>query len=140
MDKLAPILIAEDDETEIMVLRMAAQKATLARKIVFVHDGVEVLAYLQGEPPFSDRSQHPLPVLLVLDLKMPRLTGFDVLVWLATRPEFKNLPAVVLSSSTNDSDIQKARDLGASDYHIKPHSLPDLTAILKSLDARCPAK
>jgi CheY-like chemotaxis protein len=136
MDHHAPILIAEDEETEITILQMAARKAGLARKLVFVKDGAEVLAYLRGDPPYADRSQHPLPGLLLLDLKMPQLTGFEVLQWLGTRPELKHLPAVVLSASSADSDIQKARTLGAREYHIKPHRLPDLIQILKSLQDR----
>lgn len=136
MDDQPPILVAEDDETEIMILQMAAQKAGLVRKLVFVKDGAHVLAYLRGDPPYADRSQHPLPALLLLDLKMPQLTGFDVLQWLATRPELKYLPVVVLSASSADSDIEKARALGAREYHIKPHRLPDLIQILTSLQDR----
>jgi CheY-like chemotaxis protein len=136
MDDQAPILVAEDEETEIMILRMAASRAGLAHKLAFVKDGAEVLAYLQGNPPFTDRSQHPFPALLLLDLKMPNLTGFDVLEWIAARPELKHLPVVVLSASPDDSDIKKATNLGARDYHIKPHRLPDLVAILKSINDR----
>jgi CheY-like chemotaxis protein len=136
MHDQSPILVAEDEETEIMILRMAAGKAGLARKFAFVKDGAEVLAYLQGQPPYADRSQHPLPALLLLDLKMPTLTGFDVLEWIATRPELNYLPVVVLSASSDDSDIKKATNLGARDYHIKPHRLPDLVGILKSISDR----
>jgi len=79
---------------------------------------------------------HPLPALLLLDLKMPRMDGFEVLAWLATRLDFKDLPVVVLSSSSDDSDIQKARQLGAREYFIKPHALSDLVTMLKSLQSR----
>jgi CheY-like chemotaxis protein len=136
MHDQAPILVAENDETEITILRMAASRAGLAHKLAFVKDGAEVLAYLHGDAPYADRSQHPLPALLLLDLKMPNLTGFDVLQWIATRPELKHLPVVVLSASSNDSDIKKATNLGAREYHIKPHRLPDLVNILKSINTR----
>jgi CheY-like chemotaxis protein len=69
-------------------------------------------------------------------LKMPRMSGFDVLVWLATRPEFKNLPAIVLSSSPDQSDIRRAKESGALEYFVKPHSLRELVAILQTLHAR----
>ena len=136
MQELAPILVAEDDQTDIMILQMAARQAALAHPLVFVSDGSQAINYLGGEPPFTDRLRHPLPVLLILDLKMPIMTGFDVLSWLSTRTELKHLPAVVLTSSSSESDIAKARQLGASDYHVKPHRIADLVGLLQSINKR----
>src|SRR5262245_26088323 len=121
-----PILVAEDEETDALILRMAAKQAGLANPLVVVHDGSDVVTYLEGAGQYADRALHPLPALLILDLKMPRMTGFDVLSWLGTHPHFKRLPAVVLSSSCQDSDVAKARDLGAREYHVKPHHLGEL--------------
>jgi CheY-like chemotaxis protein len=131
-----PILVAEDDETDAMILRMAAERAGLPYELVIVPDGMQAIAYLEGAPPYDDRSQHPLPGVLLLDLKMPYMTGFEVLSWLSTRPELGGLPAVILSSSSQDTDIARARELGASDYHVKPHSLAELIGILKSIEER----
>ena len=136
MHDKAPILVAEDEQTDIAILRIAARRAALAHPLVFVSDGTEAIDYLRGDPPFGDRLRHPLPALLILDLKMPRMTGFDVLSWLSTRPELRHLPAVVLSSSSSESDIAKARELGASDYLVKPHRVADLIAILQSINQR----
>src|SRR5262245_17306717 len=131
-----PILAAEDEETDRLFLRLAFQKAKLPRPLVTVNDGRECVDYLIGSGSFAERELHPLPVLLLLDLKMPYMNGFDVLKWLATRPEFKDLPAVVLSSSPADADIQKAHQLGARDYLVKPHSIEELVKILQQLRER----
>jgi CheY-like chemotaxis protein len=130
------VLVAEDEETDVLILRLGFEKAGLPNPLIAVRDGQEALDYLDGNGPYADRSRHPLPALLLLDLKMPRLTGFDVLAWLATRPDFKHLPAVVLSSSSDDSDIQEALRLGARDYFVKPHSLAELVKIIRTLPAR----
>ena len=101
-----------------------------------VGDGQECVDYLSGAGKFADRTLHPLPTLLLLDLKMPLMDGFEVLTWLKTRPDLKDLPTVVLSSSSSDVDIQKARALGARDYFVKPHKLTDLLVILQNLQSR----
>jgi CheY-like chemotaxis protein len=134
--KHLPVLVAEDEETDGFILRLGFERAGLPNPLLVVRDGQEALDYLIGNAPYADRSIHPLPALLLLDLKMPRMNGFEVLAWLATRPDFKDLPAVVLSSSSDDSDIQKARQMGARDYFVKPHSLSDLVKILQRLHTR----
>jgi|SRR4051812_29191791 len=136
MPELAPILVAEDEQSDAIIIRMAAEKAGLLHPLVFVQDGFDAIEYLRGEPPYSDRAKHPLPGLLLLDLKMPRRTGFDVLAWLSAREDLRHIPAIVLSSSTHESDITRARRLGAADYHVKPHRLSELTDILKTLEIR----
>jgi CheY-like chemotaxis protein len=136
MENHAPILVAEDEETDAMLLRLAARQAGISQPIVVMPDGSELVDYLQGVDPCVDRSRHPLPILILLDLKMPRMTGFEVLSWLATRPDLKHVPVVVLSSSSQEEDIARARQLGASDYYVKPHHLADLINILKTLDSR----
>jgi CheY-like chemotaxis protein len=129
-----PVLVAEDDENDILILRMAFEQAGVARSLVAVRDGQEAVDYLCGTPPYTDRSANPLPALLILDLKMPRMSGFDVLAWLASRPDFKNLPAVLFSSSACDQDISKARQLGARDYLVKPHLISDWVKIVHAID------
>ena len=136
MNAFGPILAAEDEETDRFILNLGFERAKLPHALVTVRDGAECVDYLSGTGVFADRALHPLPVLLILDLKMPRMDGFEVLGWLARRPDFKNLPVVVLSSSSDDSDIQKARGLGARDYFVKPTALSDLVKILQSLQTR----
>jgi len=126
------ILLAEDEDTDAIMFRFAMKTAGLKFPLVIARDGQEAVDYLAGEGRFHDRLQYPLPSLLILDLKMPRLTGFDVLDWLKSRPDLLNLPAVVLSSSSYPEDIERAQKLGAREYFIKPHSLAELSKVLQS--------
>jgi CheY-like chemotaxis protein len=135
-EMVRPILAAEDEESDRIILKVAFQRAQLPHPLVLVRDGQEAVDYLSGTGRYADRSAHPLPALLVLDLKMPRMNGFDVLGWLAKQPEFKQLPVVVLSSSGDELDIHKARQLGAREYFVKPHHLDELIKIAHQMQAR----
>jgi CheY-like chemotaxis protein len=135
-EKPRPILAAEDEESDRIILELAFQRAQLPHPLVIVRDGQEAVDYLSGEGRYADRSAHPLPALLVLDLKMPRMNGFDVLAWLAKQPDFNHLSAVVLSSSGDELDMNKARQLGAREYFVKPHSFDDLIKIAHQMQAR----
>ena len=132
----APILAAEDEETDALLLKIAFKEAGLPNALVLARDGQEAVDYLSGRPPYADRSLHPLPGLLLLDLKMPRMTGFEVLEWLATRPDLKDLPVVVLSSSADQLDIARALRTGARDCREKPHDYRQLTHLLQEVCAR----
>src|SRR5690242_14029566 len=101
------VLLAEDDENDVLLLRHAFRRAGLQYPILDVPNGEEAIHYLSGCVPYGDRDHYPLPTLLLLDLKMPLLNGFDVLSWLKARPEYRDLPAVVLSSSGLDPDRQR---------------------------------
>jgi CheY-like chemotaxis protein len=131
-----PILAAEDEETDALLLRMAHKRAGLANPLVIARDGQMAVDYLAGAPPYQDRCAHPLPCLLLLDLKMPRMSGFEVLEWLANRPELRHLPAVVLSSSSDQADIEQARRMGARAYLVKPHDFRKLTGLVQELAHR----
>jgi CheY-like chemotaxis protein len=130
------VLAAEDEESDAVILRLAFEKARVPVHLVVVRDGQEVVNYLNGQPPHSDRSFHPLPALLILDLKMPMMNGFEVLAWLSTRPDLRKLPVVVLSSSSADSDIRKAKQMGACEYFVKPHDIAEYVSIVQSLHLR----
>ncbi len=123
-----PILIADDEATDRMIWELALERAALPNPAIIVRDGQEAVDYLAG---------HALPWMLLLDLKMPRMDGFDVLVWLAARKDFRKLPVFVFSSSSDDNDIEMARQLGAWEYFVKPHQLSDLVQIIKGLPGRC---
>jgi CheY-like chemotaxis protein len=135
-EEFLPVLVAEDEVSDAIILRLAFQRADVPHPLVIVGDGQEAVDYLAGNGHYPDRAIHPLPALILLDLKMPRMNGLDVLAWLAARPDFKSSPTVVLSSSAAESDMQKARQLGARDYLIKPHGLTDLVKIVKQLYTR----
>ena len=125
------ILLVEDDANEVFLFERAFRKAELTNPLCVARDGQEVIDYLAGNGEYSDRTRYPLPSLLLLDLKMPKLTGFDVLAWLGTRPDL-NIHAVVLSSSSYPEDIPRAKKLGAREYFIQPHSLAELGKLLQN--------
>src|SRR3954467_14148703 len=128
-----PIMVADDDSNDVMLLEIACARAGLARPLVVVHNGVEAIEYLGGAGPFADRRKFPLPFLLLLDLKMPLKSGFDVLSWLRGQPALKRLFVVVLSSSAEPADIDRAYDLGANSYLVKPSSTEELRLIVGRL-------
>ena len=133
---LRPVLAAEDDEGDAMLLRLAFKRADIPNPLVVVRDGHEAVEYLSGVAPFEDRAAFPLPALLLLDLKMPRLNGFDVLDWWRAQTELRDLPVIVLSSSSHENDIDKARKMGAREYIVKPHGFAELTTLIQELGRR----
>ena len=128
------VLLAEDDANDILLIQRAFQKTNIANPLRVVRDGEEAVAYLSGQEPYADRDRHPLPVLLLLDLKLPRKSGFEVLQWLRQQSRLKRLPVVVLTSSNQNPDINKAFDLGANSYLVKPGGLDSLLELVKNLD------
>jgi CheY-like chemotaxis protein len=127
----ATILLAEDDANDVYFMQRAFQKARLLNPLRIVRDGEEAIQYLRGEGVFADRLKNPLPALLLLDLRMPRRNGFEVLEWLRDQPGLKRLTAVVLTSSSEGPDINRAYDLGANSYLVKP---PDAATLREMLD------
>src|SRR5256885_1076948 len=109
------ILVADDDRDDVFLLRRAFRRAAVHCDIVDVDDGQRAVDYLKGTPPFDDRISHPIPELLLLDIKMPKLNGFEVLAWLRGRPDLDHLPVVVFSSSPFEADANVARNLGAQE-------------------------
>jgi CheY-like chemotaxis protein len=131
------VLIADDDSNDIFFLRRAFQKAGLNHPVLDVPDGERAIHYLSGDQIYADRSQFPFPSLMFLDLKMPKVSGFEVLKWLTEqRKKFPNLKVVVLSSSGLQSDIQKAKELGANDYRVKPADIDDMITMVKEIAER----
>jgi CheY-like chemotaxis protein len=128
-----PILVADDDPNDVTLLKIACAKAGLARPLHVARNGVEAIEYLGGAGQFGDRRKFPLPLLLLLDLKMPVKSGFDVLSWLRVQPGLKRLFVVVWSSSADPRDIDRAYDLGANSYIVKPSSIEDLRRLVGQL-------
>ena len=131
------ILLAEDSENDIIMLRRAARHARFTNPISIVNDGEEVIAYLQGDGKYADRRRYPLPGLLLLDLKMPRKNGFEVLQWLREQPQFTGLQVVVLSSSDEIRDINRAYELGANSFVVKPMFFSEFVGMLEALHSYC---
>lgn len=127
------ILVADDSEEDSYLLRRAFLKIGCDIPLMFVKDGQEAMDYLSGEGEFEDRNAYPLPRLLLLDLKMPKMDGFDVLGWLQKQPKLKMLPVTVLTSSDQDKDVDRAYDLGANSYLVKPDSFGSFVDIVEKL-------
>ena len=126
----APILLIEDDPNDVLLIQRAFRRAELDIPLRVVRDGREAMAYLQGHGPFDDRVAYPLPLLVLLDLKMPVKSGFDVLEWVRAQPDLRRLPLVVLTSSREREDVDRAYDAGASSYLVKPVAFDALQTML----------
>ena len=132
--KVHPILIAEDDDNDIFFLERAFKQAQIVNPVYRVTDGEEAIDYLQGAGEYADRVKHPLPYLMLLDLKMPRKNGFEVITWVRMQHGLKRLPIVVLTSSKEDPDINRAYELGANTYLVKPVKFEGLVEMLRALN------
>ena len=130
MDESGHILVAEDSAVDAFFLQRAFNRAGMAVTLHVVRDGQVVVDYLEGVGQFRDRARNPLPRLLLLDLHMPRLNGFDVLRWLRQRPAFQGLEVVIFTSSEEPRDVNRAFGLGANAYLVKPHSIDELNALV----------
>lgn len=115
------ILLVDDDEDDLFLSRRILAKAGI-RNVVEVSDGSDAIRYLAGTGDYADRSRFPLPDLLLLDLKMPEVTGFEVLDWIKDRPALKRLKVFVLTSSNEERDREQAAQAGAAGYFVKPLS------------------
>jgi CheY-like chemotaxis protein len=124
----------EDDPNDVLLIQRAFRKANLVNPIQVVGDGEEAVAYLSGQGVYADRGRHPLPILILLDLKLPRKSGHEVLAWLRGQPELKRLPVVVLTSSREAADVNRVYDLGANSYLVKPVAFDDLLKMAQTLN------
>lgn len=121
MNPTAPvILLAEDDPNDVFFMQRALAKAGANVQLQVVKDGQEALDYFAGSGKYNNRVEFPLPSLAFLDLKMPFVSGFDILAWIRLQPSLNELPVVILTSSAEERDREKAAELGAMAYFIKP--------------------
>jgi CheY-like chemotaxis protein len=128
------ILLVEDNPRDVLLIQRAFRKANLTNPLQVVGDGEVAMLYLSGQEPYVDRDRYPLPALILLDLKLPRRSGSEVLEWLRQQPQLKRLPVVVLTSSREYADINKLYDLGANAYMVKPVTFDNLVEIVKTLN------
>jgi CheY-like chemotaxis protein len=130
------ILYVEDEKSDVLLLRAAFTRASLTNPVHVVVDGAEAIDYLAGNGPFADRSQHPLPVLVLLDLNLPKKSGFDVFRWIRQQPQFSSLPVVIYTSSVGLIDKDTARQFGATDYFVKRSGVNNIAELARSLAER----
>jgi DNA-binding response OmpR family regulator len=130
---VTPVLLVEDDPTDFRLIQRAFDKISDGFKMFRLTNGDEVIAYLSGNGPYENRGAHPMPALLLLDIKLPRRSGFEVLQWLRRQTAGLNrLPVIMLTSSRHSADINRAYDMGANSYLVKP----DTGAQLEELAAQ----
>ncbi len=130
------ILYAEDEENDVFFLQYAFEVAGSSHTLRALPDGEQALQYIAGQGPFADRKRHPFPALVLLDINMPKKSGLEVLEWTRRQPRFKSLPVLILTSSSRPEDREKARQLGADDYLLKPSDPMKLVELVKILHDR----
>ena len=127
------VLHVEDDANDVLLVQRAFRKSGVATVLHAVADGDQAIAYLSGADEFGDREKYPLPNLVLLDLKMPRKSGLEVLAWIRGQAALKRLIVVVFTSSKHDQDINKAYELTANSYLVKPVGFDSLFETIKGI-------
>jgi CheY-like chemotaxis protein len=133
MNERQTILLVDDSGNDLLFMRLAFKKAEFTFALREVCNGEEAIAYLKGEGPYSERSKFPLPIVMLMDLNMPKKNGFEVLAWVRAQPALKRLAIVILTASMRSEDVERAFDLGATSFLVKPSSLETLTAMMRCL-------
>ncbi len=123
------LLWIEDDPNDVLLVGRAMAKVKLGPPII-ARDGEEGVAYLSGKGEYADRSRHPLPTLILLDLKLPKVSGLELLKWLRQQPLLKRIPVLVFTSSRETTDINRAYELGANAFLVKPVDFGELNMLL----------
>jgi CheY-like chemotaxis protein len=129
------ILVVDDNDDDVTLLQRAFAKADLMPPQHVVDNGEAAIAYLAGEGPYADRARYPLPTLLLLDLKLPRRSGLEVLTWLRQQPGLKHLPVIVFTTSQQPADVDRAYEQGANSYVVKPDGFDALLTLVQALQA-----
>lgn len=127
-----PILLVEDNEDDAFFMQQAVKDAEIPNPIVHVEDGQQAIDYLAGTDRFADRSKHPLPLVVFLDLKLPMRTGHQVLQWIRAQPEFEKLVVIVLTSSSEPVDLNRSYQLGANSFVVKPPTSAQLVELAEA--------
>jgi CheY-like chemotaxis protein len=127
------VLLVEDSDSDIYFFRQALSAVGLHLDLQVVSNGLDAIAYIEGSGPYSDRAKFPSPDLILLDLKIPKKYGLEILEWLASQPKLRNIPVVVLTSSSQPGDIRKAYGLGIRHYVVKPVGMAVLKEFVEAI-------
>lgn len=127
------VLLVEDDLNDIFLVKRAFKMAQLQNPLQVVTDGEEAVHYLGGQGKYADRDAFPLPRLIVMDIAMPRMTGFDVLNWIKHDGVLRRIPVIIVSSSDRPQDINRAYELGANAYMVKPMNFRAVEHLFQSI-------
>jgi CheY-like chemotaxis protein len=129
------VLVVEDDQNDRLLIAHAFHKSAPNVHLHFSKDSFDAEDYLLGKGSYGDRSAHELPRLILLDLKLPRRPGLDFLAWIKARPELAGIPVIILSSSQEDCDLDRAYELGAKSYLVKSVELRELMKVAEGVAA-----
>ena len=127
------VLVAEDRDEDLFMLHRSFQQLGFHTPVQYVRNGEQAIAYLAGEGRFANRLEYPLPSLLLLDLKMPRKNGFQVLEWIQQQPELNTLRTVVLTTSDDIFEVNRAYRLGASSFLTKPLNFTEFRDMIQAV-------
>lgn len=133
MNEKQTILLVDDSENDLMLMHAAFHMSKCNNPLQEVRDGEEAIAYLKGDGPYCDRNEFPLPVVMLLDLNMPKKNGFDVVAWVRAQPVLKRLVIIITTASMRSEDVDLAFDLGATSFLVKPSSLETLAEMMRCL-------
>lgn len=128
------ILLVEDDSNDVLLIQRAFQKAGLRNSLKVVRDGEQAIDYLSGHGNYANRERFPVPFMVLLDLRMPGTDGFAVLEWIRSDPTLNRLLVVVLTSSNLQADIDKAYELGANSYLVKPVEFSEMVNMVQRFE------
>jgi CheY-like chemotaxis protein len=131
----AVILLVEDRQDDVILIERAFNNAGIRNPFFVVRDGEEGMAYLHGTGKYANRDEFPLPDIMLLDLKMPKMGGFEVLHEVRKNKNFAALRIIVLTSSEEIYDVNRAYDLGANSFLVKPLEFENFTAMMRTLSA-----
>ncbi|MDB6034359.1 MAG: response regulator with CheY-like receiver domain and winged-helix DNA-binding domain [Verrucomicrobiales bacterium] len=126
------ILLVEDNEDDVVIMQAAFRKAKIPNRLEIARDGEEALNYLSGMGKWADRNTYPLPVVILLDLNMPKKGGLEVLDWVRQQTTLRHVTVQVLTASSREEDVCRAFQLGANDYLVKPSRIETLVEMLKA--------
>lgn len=133
MTRSACILLIDDNPMDVELALDAFREAHLANQVEVAHDGESGLDYLLGEGRYTDRTRFPMPDLVLLDLKMPRIDGFEVLRRIKALPKLKRIPVIILTSSREEGDLALSYDIGANSYLVKPVSFSGFVEVVRQV-------
>ncbi|MUG93950.1 response regulator [Scytonema sp. UIC 10036] len=128
-----PVLLAEDNEGDLIFLQRAIRKAGVPISLHVVSNGEEAVSYLLGEGQYADRERYPEPVILITNVKMPRMNGLELLTWVKQQSNYKHLPVLVMSSSEEPEEMNQVTALGGCVYFVKTSNLDTLTEFVKQM-------
>jgi CheY-like chemotaxis protein len=128
-----PVLLVEDDISDFRLIQRAFAKIRPNVPMIRLSHGDEAVAYLAGDAPYENRSLHPFPCVILLDIKLPRRSGFEVLEWIRSQDStLKRVPVIMLTSSNHHVDVNKAYDLGVNSYLVKPSNNSELEQLVST--------